>query len=145
MWFANDFHSWLRHSWKLLANRLTRDPKIVVHGNSCIILYISINHDRFRTALSICRTSSHNLEVERGRHTNTVTPLERRLCLMCHEIEDRINFTSRCQMYKTGRLDLFTKVRNKLWISVHLMIPKNSQSSISFFLPQACIQWTCLC
>ena len=27
-------------SWKLLANRLTRDPKIVIHGNSCIILYI---------------------------------------------------------------------------------------------------------
>ena len=42
MRFANDFHSWLRHSWKLLANRLTRDPKIVIHGNSCIILYIHI-------------------------------------------------------------------------------------------------------
>ena len=42
MRFANDFHSWLRHSWKLLANRLTRDPKIVIHGNSCIILYIII-------------------------------------------------------------------------------------------------------
>ena len=38
--FANDFHSWLRHSWKSLANRLNRDPKIVIHGNSCIILYI---------------------------------------------------------------------------------------------------------
>ena len=38
--FANNFHSWLRHSWKLLANRLTRDPKIVIHGNSCIILYV---------------------------------------------------------------------------------------------------------
>ena len=43
MRFANDFHSWLRHSWKLLANRLTRDPKIVIHGNSCIILYIIIS------------------------------------------------------------------------------------------------------
>ena len=36
--FANDFHSWLRHSWKSLANRLTCDQKIVIHGNSCIIL-----------------------------------------------------------------------------------------------------------
>ena len=26
--------------WKLLANCLTRDPKIVIHGNSCIILYL---------------------------------------------------------------------------------------------------------
>ena len=42
MRFANNFHSWLRHSWKLLANRLTRNPKIVIHGNSCIILYITI-------------------------------------------------------------------------------------------------------
>ena len=36
MRFANDFHSWR----KSLANRLTRDPKIVIHGNSCIILYL---------------------------------------------------------------------------------------------------------
>ena len=35
---------WLRHSWKLLANRLTRDPKIVIHGNSCIILYFFLTH-----------------------------------------------------------------------------------------------------
>ena len=56
MRFANDFHPWLRHSWKLLANRITSDrhgwkslanritsdPKIVIHGNSCIILYIFI-------------------------------------------------------------------------------------------------------
>ena len=40
--FANDFHSWLHHLWKSLANRLTCDPKIVIHGNSCIILYILI-------------------------------------------------------------------------------------------------------
>ena len=26
-WFANDFHSWLRHSWKSLANHLTSDQK----------------------------------------------------------------------------------------------------------------------
>ena len=42
MRFANDIHSWLRHSWKSLANRLTRDPKIVRHGNSCIILYVIV-------------------------------------------------------------------------------------------------------
>ena len=40
MRFADDFHSWLRHLWKSSANRLTRDPKIVIHGNSCIILYM---------------------------------------------------------------------------------------------------------
>ena len=41
MQFTNDFYSysWLRHSWKSLANRLIRDSKIVIHGNSCIIRY----------------------------------------------------------------------------------------------------------
>ena len=32
MRFANDF--------QLLTDRLNRDPKIVIHGNSCIVLYI---------------------------------------------------------------------------------------------------------
>ena len=31
----------LRHSWKSLPNHLTRDQKLVIHGNSCIILDIS--------------------------------------------------------------------------------------------------------
>ena len=49
MRFANDFHLWLRHSWKSLANRLIRDPRIIIHGNSCIILYIlhSQYHDHW--------------------------------------------------------------------------------------------------
>ena len=29
MGFTNDFHSWLHHSWKSLANRLTCDPKLL--------------------------------------------------------------------------------------------------------------------
>ena len=44
-WFAKDFHSWLRHSWKSLANHLTHDQNIVIHGNSCIILYFHHNAD----------------------------------------------------------------------------------------------------
>ena len=35
--------SLVTHSWKLLANHLTLHPKIVIHGNSCIILYIIPN------------------------------------------------------------------------------------------------------
>ena len=37
---ANDFHEWQSHKWKSLANRLTSDPKIVIHGNECIILFL---------------------------------------------------------------------------------------------------------
>ena len=38
---ANGFHEWRSHEWKLLANRITSDPKIVIHGNECIILFLT--------------------------------------------------------------------------------------------------------
>ena len=49
MWFANDIHSWLRHSWKSLANHLTDDQKIFIHGNACIILYIHMTNVKAST------------------------------------------------------------------------------------------------
>ena len=39
MWLANNFHLWLRHSWKSLPHHLSRDPKTVIHVNPSIILY----------------------------------------------------------------------------------------------------------
>ena len=39
--FANNFHEWRSHKWKLFANRITSDPKIVIRGNECIILFLT--------------------------------------------------------------------------------------------------------
>ena len=39
--FANDFHEWQSHEWKSLENRFTSDPKIVIHSNECIILFLT--------------------------------------------------------------------------------------------------------
>ena len=41
MWFAKDFHEWRSHEWKSLANHLTSDQKVVIHGNECIILFLT--------------------------------------------------------------------------------------------------------
>ena len=38
--FANYFHKWRSHEWKSLASRITSDPKIVIHGNECILFLI---------------------------------------------------------------------------------------------------------
>ena len=40
-WFANDFHEWQSHGWKSLANHLTSDQKIFIHGNECIIIFLA--------------------------------------------------------------------------------------------------------
>ena len=39
-WFDNDFHRWWSHEWKSLANHVTTDQKIVIHGNECIIFFL---------------------------------------------------------------------------------------------------------
>ena len=98
-----------------LTNHRIDSGVVLVACDAIASLYL-LKNDKYRTALSKFRTSSHNLEVERGHQTNPVTPLERRLCLMCQKIEDEIHFTTRCQMYKTERLHLYTKVRNKFLI-----------------------------
>ena len=38
--FANNFHEWQSQEWRSLANRLTSDPQIVIHGNKCIISFL---------------------------------------------------------------------------------------------------------
>ena len=40
-WFANDFHEWRSHEGKSLAYHITSDQKIVIHGNECIILFLT--------------------------------------------------------------------------------------------------------
>ena len=40
-WFTDDFHEWRSHEWKSLANHLTRDQNIVIHGNEYIILFLT--------------------------------------------------------------------------------------------------------
>ena len=39
--FANNFHEWRSHEWKSLANRITSDHNIVIHGKECIILFLT--------------------------------------------------------------------------------------------------------
>ena len=52
MRFACDIHSWLRHLWKSLANRLTRDPKfdMIRQDQECLMRRAPIcqtDHQRY--------------------------------------------------------------------------------------------------
>ena len=57
---ANDFHKWRSHDWKSLASRITRNPKIVIHGNEFIILYVLHKAiDRGRRQTDVVMLSYH--------------------------------------------------------------------------------------
>ena len=50
------------------------------------------------------------LEIERGRHTRPVTPLENRLCPTCKVVESEIHFLLDCPSYEPFREELFKKI-----------------------------------
>ena len=62
--FGNDFHSWLRHLWKSLPNRLTRDKKslfTVTHALFFMTFYVSVyvNNVRYKSISIFLQTIQH--------------------------------------------------------------------------------------
>ena len=94
--FANDFHEWRSHEWKLLANRITSDLKFVIHSNECIILFLTRyfmswthnsaknNHRSLILQLSP-RTVVSDLALWR-HHSGSVTSREREILALWHHI-----------------------------------------------------------
>ena len=72
-----------------------------------------VNDARYRIAITKIRTSSHSLEIERGRHTNPKTPIQLRVCLLCKAVEDEMHFVLSCKKNEIERLELFQKISGR--------------------------------
>ena len=71
---------------------------------------------KIRSVVSKFRLSSHNLQIEKGRHHKPKLPLEERICVHCNlaEVEDEFHFFSRCTLYNDIRDTFFMLCNNKL-------------------------------
>ena len=69
-----------------------------------------INNSKFRVALSKLRTTSHSLEIERGRNTRPKLNVDQRLCMSCNVVEDEEHFVLHCQDNRVERELLFQKI-----------------------------------
>ena len=65
---------------------------------------------KHRIALTKLRTSSHNLEIERGRYRRPRVSPEQRLCSTCHVIDDEIHFVIKCRINACERKSFFQKM-----------------------------------
>ena len=72
-----------------------------------------IKEQKYRIALSRLRTSSHILEIERGRHAKPKIPYDNRLCPKCNTVEDEKHFIIHCKMYEQERNEMFSRIRIK--------------------------------
>ena len=62
--------------------------------------------------MSKFRLSSHNLNIEKGRHQHPKLPVEKRICNVCDHgsVEDEEHFILHCPFYQEERIHLFVKV-----------------------------------
>ena len=65
---------------------------------------------RFRIALSKLRSSSHNLEIERGRYVRPNKDVDERVCLLCNVVDNEIHFVTNCCINERERLVLYQKL-----------------------------------
>ena len=70
--FANNFHEWRSHEWKSLASRITSDPKIVIQGNECIILFLT----RYFMSWTLSRLNSYRLVISPSSPRTVFSDLE---------------------------------------------------------------------
>ena len=71
-----------------------------------------VKNFRYRNAITKIRTSSHALEIEKGRHRNggVKIPACQRLCKICNVQEDEIHFVMDCVMNVSERNTLLYNI-----------------------------------
>ena len=68
---------------------------------------------RYRIAITKIRTSSHKLEIERGRYAKPKIAAHLRNCNACYGlVEDEEHFVTSCKINEAERQYLFTKIEN---------------------------------
>lgn len=101
--------------WTKELNNLEKNPilrtYILIKKNFGTEPYLSIvKNCKFRNAISQIRSSSHNLEIERGRHCKPIRPIEDRICNKCEIVEDEDHFLLACLNNVNERNALFEKI-----------------------------------
>ena len=89
---------------KLRTYTLSYFPKLAT--------YVTDQTDtRLIAAVARLRLSSHNLEIERGRHTRSKTPVANRVCGRCKmtQVDDEIHFLMQCNMFEFDRKALLSE------------------------------------
>ena len=102
-------------NWYLSLGDLTKSPILRTYSRIKDSFYTesylkNVKDPRHRIAITKLRSSSHTLEVERGRHTKPKTPLEERICSVCQVVEDEQHFIMECARHEIDRNVLFNKV-----------------------------------
>ena len=117
----NDFKSkWLESIHNNESSRIIKSYGLIKKRFGIEIYLNEIKEQKYRIALSRLRTSSHILEIERGRHAKPKISFDKRLCPKCNTIEDERHFVSDCKLYEQERNEMFSRIQNYYQYNINL-------------------------
>ena len=106
-------NSWLHSVQDTISRPILRTYALMKSNFNTETYLLKVKNRKYRSAISKLRTSSHTLEIERGRYTHPKTPVDSRLCVHCDEIEDEIHFVTECTLYSEERSILYDRINYK--------------------------------
>jgi len=103
------------NNWTRELNNIEKNPILRTYCNIKTSFKMEpylrkVKNVKYRNAICKLRSSSHNLEIERGRHCKPSRPVRDRLCSTCNVVEDEIHFITNCKLYNYERAKLFVKI-----------------------------------
>ena len=111
----NAVRRYFENNWHSTLNDVVNNPKLCIYNKikthiTCEPYLELVKNKNHRNAITKIRTSSHTLEIERGRYAKPKVPREKRVCTLCGVLEDEIHFVTACNRYEPGRQLLIGKV-----------------------------------
>ena len=91
-------------------NPIMRTYKLIKFNFGIESYLTKVSIFKYRKSITKLRTSSHDLHIEKGRHSENRLPVEQRLCKMCNVIEDEAHFLLSCRLFSNERLTLYEKL-----------------------------------
>lgn len=91
---------------------VAKENIVLLKQNFGTALYLDkVSNINYRHAITKFRTSSHDLMIEKGRHSPVSIDIYDRLCPHCQELEDEPHFLIKCSLYSQER-DIFFREIN---------------------------------
>ena len=111
-WFANNFHSWLPHSWKLLANHITSNQKLLFTEMNVLFHFLHVilclwthnlteNNYRFPISPLSLRTVFSDLALWCHYSWSVTSCKHRLLALWCHICRLFLHMQIACKKWKS--------------------------------------------
>ena len=107
-----------------IKNPILRTYRLFKNTHSMEKYLLCTRDKRYRNALSKLRVSSHQLEIEKGRHFNPVIPESERICKFCNSglIDNELHFITSCDFISHERHLLIRSVSEHITISYPLAL-----------------------